>query len=188
MKQKRESSKSPSWNQLKHQLREVPSAKLLEVIRDLYRLSSENRRFLEARFLSSNDMIERYRQLVSKAVNPDPFSRRPVSIAEAKQLIREYEQATQDPIGITDLRLTFVEQGTNQALELGYGDEKYFASLASTLNLALESMQYLPSGARQQYLPRLTDLRDRGSQLGWGYGDFLWELIEQTILEMDEEV
>jgi hypothetical protein len=177
--------KSESWSQLKQRLRGVGNADLLDVVRDLYSLNSENRRFLEARFLSSNGQIEHYRELISNAVYPDPFSRRPISITAAKRFIREYEQATHDPVGTLDLRLTFVEKGTDQAVDLGYEDGQYFAALESMLDLVLESMRRLPNEVHDRYLPRLTSLRDRGRKLGWGYGDFLRESIDQSI--RDEE-
>jgi len=156
---------------------------LLEVIRDLYQLKLENRRFLETRFLRSDANLERYRESVSKAIFPDPFGRGKTSIAEAKGLIREYEKATGDSVGITELKLTFVEQGTDQALEFGCDDEQYFAAMASMIRSLIGSLRELPDEIRQRNIPRLEKLRDRGSRLAWGYGDFLNDTLEQFIFE-----
>ena len=159
----------------------------MDILRDLYQVSAENRRFLEARILSPSGEIGRYRDLVRDAINPDPMSRRVISIAEAKRLIREYEKATHNPVGLADLRLTFVEEGTAQALDYGTGDERYFASMTSVLNLTLRSISDLLAEQRRQFVPRLRDLRDHGSRLGWGYGDYLDDAIGHALSELNEE-
>jgi len=176
-------NKNFSWNEVKRRLHGSTTEKLLEVIRDLYQLNSINRRFLETRFLRSDANLERYRELVSKAIFPDPFGRRKTSIAQAKRLIREYDKATGDSAGVTELKLTFVEQGTNQALEFGCDDDQYFAAMASMVNSAIESLRELPDEIRQRHIPRLENLRNRGSRLAWGYGDFLNDALAQFILE-----
>jgi len=172
-----------SWNEVKRRIHGSDAGQLLELIRDLYQLNSDNRRFLEARFLMSEANLERYRRLVSEAIFPDPFGRRTTSIAEAKRLIREYEKATGDPVGVIELKLTFLEQGTNQALEFGCDDDQYFGALTSMVSSAIESLRKLPDDVKHRHIPRLENLRDRGSRLGWGYGDFLHDALDEFILE-----
>jgi len=167
------SSKPPSWGLLKARLARFSATELLTLVRDLHQLSAENRQFLGTRLLPPNDEIARYRQQLADAIYPDTFSRRPVSLLAARRVIRQYEAATDDPIGALDLRLTFVEQGTQQAADIGYGDERYFASLESMLASVLHKFARLPENARGPFHARLTRLRESGSSLGWGYGDFL---------------
>lgn len=168
------SPKSPSWGQLKKSLARMEAAELLHVIRDLHALSTDNRTFLETRFLPRSGEIERYRRRVSEALYPDPFSRKPISIAAARRAIRQYEVAARDPVGVLDLQLTFVEQGTAQAIDLGYGNDRYFASLESMLDAVLLSLRSrLPGVDRDGFGSRLIALRDSGQGLGWGFGDYL---------------
>lgn len=177
------SSKPPSWGKLKQRLARASTAELLKILRDLHDLSQENRRFLQARYLPADGDIARYRQQVRDAIRPDPFSRRPISIVTAKRVIRQYERATADPAGTLDLRLTFVEQGTAQAVDLGFGDERYFASLESMLTVAVESLHRLSDEARDRFLPRFARLRVEAGQLGWGYGDFVSEAVTDILDE-----
>jgi ribosomal protein L29 len=174
-------SKPPSWGQVKQRLARMSVAELLSLIRDLQKLSADNRRFLETRLLSPNGEIERYRRQVAEAIYPDTFSRRPISIAAARRAIRQYEAATDDPISALDLSLTFVEQGTAQAVDLGYGDDRYFASLASMLRSALQIFSRLPDNARGQFRSRLVRLHNCGRPLGWGYGDFLSDALSDIV-------
>jgi hypothetical protein len=107
---------------------------LVRLIGDLYRASSANRRFLDARLMPESAGVESYRRIVAGAIYPDPFSKRPISIRDAAAAITDYKRATGDLAGTVDLMLTFVEAGTEQAADLGYGDDDYFNALASRLN------------------------------------------------------
>lgn len=67
------SKKRASWSNVKVSLSSMDRAGLVGVIRDLYEASTSNRRFLHARFVRANDTLGEYRDLVNKAVFPDPF-------------------------------------------------------------------------------------------------------------------
>jgi hypothetical protein len=73
-----------------------------------------------------------YRKFVADCLWPDPMRKRAkVRIAEAKRAIGQCERATGDAAGTAELILTFVEQGTGFAADLGYGDEDFFSSLVA---------------------------------------------------------
>jgi hypothetical protein len=110
-----------TWSSVKAQLQQLDRGPLVSLLGDLYRSSPENRRFLHARLLGSQLELDKYRKLVVDAVYLDPFSQRPVRVKEAERLIRHYRQATNDAEGTVDLMLSFVEAGTDQAADLGYG-------------------------------------------------------------------
>ncbi|OFV93217.1 MAG: hypothetical protein A3H95_11225 [Acidobacteria bacterium RIFCSPLOWO2_02_FULL_64_15] len=103
------------------------------MIADLYNATTENRRFLESRLLADAGVIEQYRRTVVGAIFPDPFSRRPISVRDASAAIAHYRRATGDPVGTTDLMLSFIEAGTEQSADLGYGDDGYFTALERKL-------------------------------------------------------
>jgi hypothetical protein len=98
MRQKR----STQWSDVKAKLAELDHKQLLAVIRDLYDSGAANRRFLHARCLPSGATIEEYRQRVADAIYPDPFSRRRISLREAKAVITEYRRSTADVAGSVD--------------------------------------------------------------------------------------
>jgi hypothetical protein len=110
---------------------------LVSLIGELYRLSKENRRFVEARLGEAPQQLPVYRQLVADCLRPDPIRKgSKVRIAEAKRAISQYERATGDAAGTVELMLTFVEQETKFAADLGCGDEDFFSSLEGVLSRA----------------------------------------------------
>jgi hypothetical protein len=77
---------------------------------------------------------------VEDAIFPDPFGSKPVRVREAERLIRHYRLSTGDQVGVVDLMLAMVEAGTEQAADLGYGDDAYFGSLARVLRSVVDAV------------------------------------------------
>lgn len=168
--------KPASWSKVKSSLSSLDRAGLVGVIRDLYETSESNRRFLRARFVPEAATLGEYRRVVSTAVFPDPMSQRPVRFRDAAAAIADYKRSTGDPAGIVDLLLTFVEAGTEQAADFGYGDEKYFATLERKVAEAVSMLDGLPKEAQEQSVDRLILLGRYQDKIGWGYGDFLADI------------
>ena len=169
------------WSDLKTILRTYDQKGLIELVRDLYRADAANRRFLHGRLAPSRSVVEEYRRLIADAVYPDPFSHRPVRLRTASDAIVHYERSTGDPVGTVDLLLTFVEAGTEQAMDLGYGDDPYFDTLARKVAAIVKRWPMLPSANQTAMKGRLRAVRDRGKDLGWGYGDCLDEAYRTVV-------
>lgn len=170
-------AKSSGWAALKIRL-DTPDRKgLVGLVHDLYEASEVNRRFLEARFLPSEAAIEKYRSLVEAAVFPDPLSRRPIRLRDASAVITEYRRSTGDIAGSVDLMLTFVEAGTEQSVDLGYGDEPYFSALETKVAAVAKSLGALSNEDRTSAIARLVLVRNRAQCIGWGYADYLSDVV-----------
>jgi hypothetical protein len=172
------------WAEVRSQLDTFDRQGLLGLVRDLYEANAANRRFLRARFLPTGAAIEEYRQLVSDAVFPDPFSKRPVRLRDASATITEYGRSTGDVAGSVDLMLTFVEAGTEQAADLGYGDGAYFSALVRQVDAVVNSLGALSAQERALAVSRLDGIRNRAKNIGWGYGDYLEDIVAE--LRADE--
>ena len=171
------SQRQPTWADIKKKLEAFDQKGLVGLVHDLYEASTANRRFLQARLLPSQSAVEKYRRLVAEAVFPDPFSRRRVSLRDAAAAITEYRRSTGDLVGTVDLMLTFIEAGTEQAADLGYGDEHYFSALENKLDAIAKSWRTLPAEARAKAAARLASVQRRAQQIGWGFGDYVDEVV-----------
>jgi hypothetical protein len=154
---------------------------LLSVIRALYEASAANRRFLRARFRPAGSALQEYRDLIQLAVFPPPMSQRPIRLRDATAAIVEYRRSTGDLAGVVDLLLTFVEAGTEQAADLGYGDDAYFSTLERKLDEAVGALDELPPDARRDATAQVIRLGEYQDHLGWGYGDFLGETAGRSM-------
>src|SRR5262245_10937741 len=174
------SKKPASWSNVKASLSSVDRAGLIGVIRDLYDASTANRRFLHARFVPAAATLDEYRDLVVEAVFPDPFSQRPICLRDAGAAITDYKRSTGDLVGVVDLLLTFVEAGTEQAVDLGYGDDRYFSTLERKLTEAASLLEALPDEARGKATARFSRLGKYHDKVGWGYGDYLADIAARV--------
>ena len=119
--------------------------------------------------------------MVADAVYPDPFSRRRVSLRDATTAITEYRRSTGDVPGTVDLMLTFIESGTEQAADLGYGDEAYFSALERKLDAIAKAWADLSAEARAEAATRLDWVRKRAKVVGWGYGDYVEDVVAALV-------
>ena len=171
------STKRIGWAEVKTRLETFDRKGLVSLVRDLYEASPANRRFLDSRLVPASDAIEKYRRLVADAIYPDPFGRRRISVRDAGAVITEYRRSTGDLAGTVDLMLTFVEAGTEQSVNLGYGDDNYFDALENKLKAIVKALQELPPTGQARAVARLTHVRDQARDIGWGYGDFVDDVV-----------
>jgi hypothetical protein len=169
-----------TWGNVKASLDRMDRSGLVGVIHDLYKASNVNRRFLHARFVPAAPALEEYRRLVREAVFPDPLSQRPIRLRDATAAITEYKRATGDLAGTVDLMLEFVEAGTEQAADLGYGEDAYFAALERKVRDVLRSLDALPDTDRRAVIARLIKLGEYQGTIGWGYCDLLGDVAAQV--------
>jgi len=173
-------SSKATWASVKARLQQLDHGALVSLLGDIYRSSPENRRFLHARLLGSQIELDKYRKLVVDAVYPEPFSQRPVRVKEAERLIRHYRQATNDAEGTVDLMLSFVEAGTDQAADLGYGEERYFGALERALDGVAATLAELAPDTRRRAVARIQQIAARADSIGWGYCDYAREIATQV--------
>ena len=165
------------WSDVKARLGAFDRKGLVSLLGELYDASVANRRFLHSRLTPGCRAIEEYRRLVADAIYPDPFSKRRVSVRDAAAVIVEYRRSTGDASGTVDLMLTFVEAGTEQAADLGYGDEAYFDALRIRLDAVVKQFETLPADVRARVRARLGRIQVRARDVGWGFGDAVDEVL-----------
>jgi hypothetical protein len=96
---------------------------------------------------------------------------------DATMIITEYRRSTGDVAGTVELMLTFLEAGTEQAADLGYGDESYFGALERKLDAVAKSWPDLSPMVRKDAAKRLDRVRRRAQNIGWGYCDYVDHVV-----------
>ena len=178
----RRESGSQGFGRIRSTLLTQPPRQLVRLIGELYRLSQENQRFLEARLGNASKQLSIYKRLVTDYLFPDPLGKSSnVRISEAKRAISQYERATGDLAGTVDLMLLFVETGTAFAADLGYGEDDFFSALENMLSRALALLRGGSDDLTQSMRSRLVRLSGSARDLGWGYGDFVVNAVAETV-------
>ena len=179
--------KTPTWTDLKKVVNELSHSQMVNLIRDLYRLSKSNSDFLHARFSVGYDLISPYKKIVGSSMHPDIFKDEPVRISRAKKAISDYSKATGDKIGIIDLMIFFVESGNNYTLQIGDIDQEFYHSLGSMYERAARNVILLPEQEQKEFRERLIEIMESSSGIGWGYHDDLCDTYYEAFPdELDE--
>ena len=183
VKNKIEKSKN-SWNTIKKTLKTSSSSDLIDLMSELYLLSKDNQDFLNARFIETEDVIQRCKDKIRQYLAPlDPCkSSQQVSLKNAKKVISDYKKASNNKMGLIDLMIHYVESGTDFTLTYGDLYSQYYLSLESVFDSALKIMKPLDQKDRKSFISRLETVVKKSSSMGWGYYDYISETLD-TFLE-----
>ena len=89
--------------------------------------------------------------------------------------------------GTAELRMTYVENGTKFTHESGDIDERFYSSVESALD---ELAALLCGEARElyaQFVDRLAEVDRMASGIGWGFCDFVADVVARLEEELGKE-
>jgi hypothetical protein len=172
----------PKWSDVKPLLREKPPEEVFRLLQDLFNLSTENKALIAARLWVAQGregILDEYRERITRQFEPKRGLPN-LDLRAARKAISDYKKTTNDPLGVIELMLTYLESGLTVTEQYGDIDEPYYNSLESVL----ESLVKLLKGARNAELyytheDRLRALRSRTHDLGWGIGDVFDDEISE---------
>jgi len=185
-------SSKPSWSQIKAKLKHWDKSQLTGLIQNLFGHSQDNRNFLAARLLRDSigeQVLAPYLKRIEGAFYDKrgwPANR--LNLKDVRSAIRDYQRATSDPAGTLELMLVHVETGTKFTREFGDIDEGFYDSLCTTLHeiknlLATEEGRPLSGQVRA----RLAELAKQADGIGWGYGDYVVDVVGEIGAENEDE-
>jgi hypothetical protein len=161
------------WSDVKSAVAGLDKKQLVEIVRDLYRLSKQNQAFLAARFSLGEDPLAPYKKTIRDCMYPDVMKDKPVQIAKAKKAISDYSKAVGDPAGEAELMTFFVECGNSFTVEYGDIDEDFYNALNLMYRRTIEKVPSLPEDQENGFKERLRAIMESSSGIGWGYHDEL---------------
>ncbi|MGQ0603246.1 MAG: hypothetical protein ACT4QE_16300 [Anaerolineales bacterium] len=174
-----------TWAKIRATLQDATPDRLISLIKDLHDLSPQNKAFLQAACLPVGHdpkYLEDCRRKVIRAIYPETarFPGRP-RFADAKKIITDYYKSTRDTRGTVDLRLAYVERGTQFTNDFGDIDEAFYIALENMLEQIVTELKRGLIGRElyDEFSPRLKRLRRNTHHIGWGYGDAVEEMLAE---------
>jgi hypothetical protein len=181
--------KPGAWSTARQHLAQWEKPALLALVKDLYDASAENRDFIRARCNagdSGGEVLEKYRRRIVEQFFPARgFGK--LKLGEARKAIRDYRKATGNIPGTAELLMTYVENGTRFTEQYGDIDERFYSSVESALD---ELAALLRGEAREmypQFVDRLAEVDRMASGIGWGFCDFVANVVGALEEELGEE-
>ena len=181
--------KPRGWKAVWQQLAAWDKPALLALVKALYEAAGVNRDLIDARCHPEEEFsgrtLEKYRgKIVEQFFPARGFGK--LRLNEARKAIRDYRKATGNLPGTAELLMTYVENGTRFTREYGDIDERFYASMES----ALEELAALLRGKARDLYPqvreRLAQVGQMADGIGWGYGDFVTDLVDRLEEELGD--
>lgn len=171
--------KSSGWSAARQHLTTWEKPALLALVKDLYESAAGNRDFIQARCnaeATRGETLEKYRRRVVEPFFPARGEPK-LKLGDARKAIRDYRKATGNMPGTVELLMTYVESGTRFTRQYGDIHEGFYSSVESALN---ELAALLRGEAREiysQFSDRLAKVDRMASGIGWGFGDYVGDIV-----------
>lgn len=171
----------PTWTDIRRKLARTDLDYAIGIVKMLFDQSKENRTFLISRLYPDADwsalLEQQRRRILGEFYTRSGIPRNP-RISNARKAIDDYRRATSDPVGTAELMLTYVEVGTEFAVQFGMRDDPFLRSLETVLDklvgiLAKDEQRNLVERFRE----RLQTVRDQAFDCGESFGEYVWEQL-----------
>jgi len=184
---KKPTKKPGGWSAARQHLTTWDKPALLTLVKDLYDAAAGNRVFIQARCQAEHgggEVLEACRSKIVEQFFPKRgFGK--LKLGEARKAIRDYKKATGNVPGTAELLMTYVESGVKFTNEYGDIDERFYSSVESALD---ELASLLRREARElypQFRERLTKVEQTSNGIGWGFHDFIADVVGQLEDELE---
>ncbi|MCX5823632.1 MAG: hypothetical protein NTY86_09045 [Deltaproteobacteria bacterium] len=173
--------KPGGWSAVRQQLATWEKPALLALVKDLYETAAENRDFIHARSKAGEgggETLEKYRGKIVEQFFPARGDGK-LKLGEARKAIRDYRKATGNIPGTAELLMIYVENGTRFTHEYGDMDERFYDSVESALDELASLLRGEMRGMYPQYRDRLARVEQMTDGIGWGFHDFVGDVVGQ---------
>lgn len=180
--------KPGGWSAARQHLATWDKPALLALVKDLYDAAAGNRDFINARCQaedSGGEVLETYRSKVVEQFFPKRgFGK--LKLAEARKAIRDYRKATGNLAGTAELLMTYVENGAKFTHDYGDIDERFYSSVESALDELAALLRGEARDLYPQFRERLAQAEQMTDGIGWGFHDFIADVVGQLEDEFGE--
>lgn len=163
--------------ELKKELKKLDHAELMELIASLYKANDQVNEILNVQFNGEkyqSELLDAYKKKIYEEFFPQNRKKTPSSKA-AKALLADFKKLGNFEM-ILDSMLYCVECGDQFTNKFGDIDGPFYSGLCSVYGQFIDQLNL--KGTEDLYLKfkeRIDNLIESSSNIGWGYGDFIFE-------------
>jgi hypothetical protein len=181
-------AKKPGWSAARKELNGWEKPALLALVKDLYDSAAANRDFIQARCMpgdAGEAVLESYRSKIVQQFFPARGEGK-LKLGDVRKAIRDYGKATGNLAGTAELLMTYVENGAEFTNQYGDIDERFYSSIESALNELATLLRGKARDLYPQFSDRLTEVEYMARNVGWGFCDYITEVVGQLEDELGE--
>ena len=179
--QQTKKKKTPTWIDVKKTLKNFENSQLIELLKELYQLSGENKNFFHARFNAGTVARQNYKKIILDCLYEDPMADNDdFDFDKADNAIKTYAKAANDNEGTADLMVYYVECGNKFTLDYGDINEVFYDALIEMYKKAIKTVLKLPKSKQTSLRKRLKQIMESADGIGWGYYDDLCHFYHES--------
>lgn len=182
--------KPGGWSAARKHLATRDKPALLALVKDLYDAAAGNRDFIHARCQAEDrggEVLERYREkVVGHFFSKKAHGMGDLKLGEARKAIRDYRKATGNITGTTELLMSYVENGVRFTRDYGDIDERFYNSVESALDELAALLRGETRDMYPQFRERLAKVEQMADGIGWGFHDFVADVVGRLEDELGE--
>ncbi len=182
--------KPGGWSAARKHIATWDKPALIALVKDLYEAAAGNRDFIHARCQAEDgggEVLEKYRQkIIGQFFSKKAHGMGDLKLGEARKAIRDYKKATGNIPGTAELLMTYVESGVRFTHEYGDIDERFYSSVESALDELAALLRGHVREMYPQFRERLAKVVQMTDGIGWGFHDFIVDVVGQLEDELCE--
>lgn len=190
LKQPTKKTRKPSgWSELRRQLAILDKPELLDLVKDLYEATADNRDFIQARCQvgdTGGEILEKYRAKIVVQFYPKRGEAK-LKLNEARKAIKDFRKATGNVPGTAELMMTYVENGAEFTHDYGDIDEQFYDDVESVLDELATLLLYEAPDVYPQFSERLARVELITGDIGWGFHDHISDVVCQLEDELGDQ-
>jgi hypothetical protein len=174
--------------ELKQSLKVLEQNELILLITDLYKLNTDVKEYLSAKF-GGEEVVNELHKKAKKKIEDEFFPDRgmpELRLSVAKKAITDFKNTTGDSIKAADLMLFYVEMGTKFTSSYGDIDMKFYNSMVSMYDKVAEECEKKEE-IYSLLQDRLYSCIPMSEGIGWGYHEALCEIYYSISWVIEEE-
>lgn len=174
-------SKKQTWIDVKKSLKDFESSQLIELLKELYQLSDENKNFFHARLIGGPASLQNYKKIILNCLYEGPLDDNDnFDFEKADNTIKTYAKSANDNEGTADLMVYYVECGNRFTLDYGDINEAFYDALIEMYEKAIKTVLKLPKSKQAPLRKRLKNIMESADGIGWGYYDDLCHFYHES--------
>jgi len=174
-------------------LKNLEREELIEVLTELIKNDKKNEQFVKL-FIKGSDpkhlgeiVGDAKKKIFSQFYTSSHFPKEHVSLRTARSIVMDYSKLLkQAPGGAADIKLYYVELGSEILSDFGGDDEPLINSTAAMFDNFCSDIFKYPQ-YYETFKLRLDELSKTAGKIGYGFPDFIDEKISELEVEFDEE-
>jgi hypothetical protein len=181
MAERRKRATTDNWSACKRVLKDWPRPGVVALVRELYQLSDDNRRFLHARLLAAVDKtraIDDTAKVVRRMLKPQNVWNGRVRHGDVKRVIDRFEKGADDAAAVAHVLLADLDEALQTFAEVG-DYEPIVKHIYATMTRLEECLKLRDVPAATPLVDTLVALGRRwADRFGWGVSDELLGMAE----------